>query len=202
MREAISHIFTFFFIKCPTLFSRLYIKFKSYCYAFIFSECKGNLRIGKIGLISGCQFIKMGHNCSLGEYIYLTAWNTYYEFKYQPEIIIGNNCNFGAFNHISSINKIIIGNGVLTGKWVTITDNNHGDTTYEMSCIPPFERPIFSKGPIIIGNNVWIGDKATILAGVNIGNGAIIAANSVVTKDVPPFCIVGGNPAKIIKLMI
>lgn len=52
---------------------------------------------------------------------------------------------------------------------------------------------------MIIGNNVWIGDKATILPNVSIGNGAIIAANSVVTKDVPEYCIVAGNPAKIIK---
>lgn len=65
--------------------------------------------------------------------------------------------------------------------------------------IPPTQRPVYSKGPVIIGNNVWIGDKATILPNVSIGNGAIIAANSVVTKDVPEYCIVAGNPAKIIK---
>ena len=64
--------------------------------------------------------------------------------------------------------------------------------------IPPTQRPVYSKGPVIIGNNVWIGDKATILPNVSIGNGAIIAANSVVTKDVPEYCIVAGNPAKII----
>lgn len=202
MREIVRHIFIFLLIQSPSLFSRLYTKIKSFCYAFIFSECNGNLRIGKIGLISGSQFIKIGHNCSFGDYIFLTAWNSYYEFKYHPEIIIGDNCNFGAFNHISSINRVIVGNGVLTGKWVSIIDNNHGDTSYKMSCTPPSERPIFSKGPVVIGNNVWIGDKVTILAGVNIGNGAIIAANSVVTKDIPSFSVVGGNPAKIIKLMI
>ena len=53
--------------------------------------------------------------------------------------------------------------------------------------------------PPIIGNDVWIGSKATILQGVTIGNGAIIAAGAVVTKDVPPYAIVGGVPAKIIK---
>ena len=55
------------------------------------------------------------------------------------------------------------------------------------------------KRQIIIGNDVWIGTRATICAGVRIGNGAIVAAGSVVTRDVPPYAIVGGNPAKVIK---
>jgi serine acetyltransferase len=55
------------------------------------------------------------------------------------------------------------------------------------------------KGDIIIENDVWIGAKATIMSGVRIGNGAIVAAGSVVSKDVPPYAIVAGNPAKIVK---
>lgn len=56
-----------------------------------------------------------------------------------------------------------------------------------------------SRGPVIIGNDVWIGYGATILDGVKIGDGAVIGTNALVTKDVPPYAIVGGNPAKIIK---
>lgn len=56
-----------------------------------------------------------------------------------------------------------------------------------------------NKGDIVIGNDVWIGYEAVIMAGVHIGNGAIIAARSVVTKDVPPYTIVGGTPAKEIR---
>lgn len=56
-----------------------------------------------------------------------------------------------------------------------------------------------TKGPIVVGNDVWIGTRAIILSGVTIGHGAIIAAGSVVTKDVPPYAIVGGNPAKVIR---
>lgn len=57
----------------------------------------------------------------------------------------------------------------------------------------------YSKGDIIIKNDVWIGVNCTILDGITIGNGAVVAAGSIVTKDVPPYAIVGGNPAKIIK---
>lgn len=56
-----------------------------------------------------------------------------------------------------------------------------------------------SKGPITIGNDVWIGARATILSGVTIGNGAVIGAGSIVTKDVPAYAIAVGNPAKVIK---
>jgi acetyltransferase-like isoleucine patch superfamily enzyme len=56
-----------------------------------------------------------------------------------------------------------------------------------------------TKGPILIGNDVWIGLGVTILSGVNIGDGAVVASQSVVTKDVPPYAIVAGNPAQIIK---
>ena len=58
-----------------------------------------------------------------------------------------------------------------------------------------------SNGPIIIGDNVWIGDKVTILSGVKIGNNAIIGSNSVVTKDIPPFSVAAGIPAKVIKII-
>ena len=63
----------------------------------------------------------------------------------------------------------------------------------------PQKRELSSKGIIKIGDNVWIGDKATILSNVSIGDGSIVAANSVVTKNVPPYSVVAGNPARVIK---
>lgn len=111
---------------------------------------------------------------------------------------IGSHCSFGAYNHITCANRVIIGDNCLTGKWVTITDNSHGETDSDSLHLSPTKRPITSKGPVVIGNNVWIGDKATILPGVTIGDGAVIAANAVVTKDVPKYSVVGGNPARIL----
>lgn len=181
---------------------------RSYWLHPLFKECHKTVRFGHIGLINTPGCITIGGNTRFSDWIYLTAWDTYLcldsEGKeqlqhFQPSIKIGSHCSFGAFNHITSINSIIIGDGCLTGKNVTITDNSHGDTDYTSLSIPPIKRPMVSKGPVIIGNNVWIGDKATILPNVIIGDGAVIAANAVVTKDVPAYSVVAGNPAQIIK---
>ena len=150
---------------------------------------------GKIGLLKGTECISIGDRCNFGDYVFLTAWTLYSK----PTITIGKHCFFGAFSHITSTNKIVIGDNCLTGKYVTITDNSHGETDINSLQTPPLKRIFVSKGPVIIGNNVWIGDKVTILPNVTIGDGCVIAANSVVTKNVPPYSVVAGIPAKIIK---
>lgn len=147
----------------------------------------------------GEQYISIGDNCILGNDSRLTAWDMFGEQHFTPEITIGNNCNIGQFAHITAINRIVIGNNVLTGTKVLITDNAHGEFTAEQLDVAPFDRLLYSKGAVIIDDNVWIGEKASIMAGVHIGKGAIVAANSVVTHDVPPYSIVAGVPAKVIK---
>jgi len=159
------------------------------------------VHFGIILEIRGGKYITIGNGTEFSDFLYLTAWDSFgaTEWKgYIPNISIGRDCRFGAFNHITCINKISIGDNCLTGKWVTITDNSHGNTDNNILSLAPINRPLVSKGSVIIGNNVWIGDKATILPNVTIGDGAVIGANAVVTKDVPAYCVVGGNPAKII----
>ena len=149
--------------------------------------------------ILGNKYISLGKNCFFGKNCIVSAWDKHNELRFTPSIQIGNDCEFGEYNHISAINKIIIGNSLLTGRWVTITANSHGNTNIDNLKLKPIDRPIISKGHIKIGNNVWIGDKATILPNVTIGDGAVIAANAVVTKDVPAYSVAAGNPAKIVK---
>ena len=117
----------------------------------------------------------------------------------KPHLIIGDNVSLGEYSHITCANKVTIGNGVLTGRFVLITDNSHGNNTKEVADIAPLAREIHSNGPVCIGENVWIGDKATILPNVTIGKGCIIAANAVVTKDIPEYSVAAGVPAKVIK---
>lgn len=104
----------------------------------------------------------------------------------------------------SKVNKVIIGNFCSIARNISIQEFNHKMENLSTFLISKnlFNEngfDITSKGDIVIGNDVWIGAHSVVLSGVKIGNGAIIAANSVVTKNIPPFAIVGGNPAKIIK---
>lgn len=149
----------------------------------------------------GQSHISLGNNCIISSGTSLTAWDKHQSNFYSPEIIIGNNVSIGADSHITAINRVEIGNNVLTGKRITISDNSHGDSELKFLTIPPAHRPLVSKGPVIIEDGVWIGEKVTILANVKIGKNAIIGANAVVTSDLPANCIAVGIPAKVIKIL-
>lgn len=143
--------------------------------------------------------ISIGNNCDLGKNLWLSAIENYGNQVFSPSITIGDNCTFGDNNHIGSINYISIGEGLLTGQYVLIEDHQHSIQIGEIKSSSPSESPLYSKGGISIGNNVWIGDKVTILGGVTIGDGAIIGANSVVLHDVPPHSVAVGAPARVIE---
>ena len=145
--------------------------------------------------LKGLNHISIGDHTLIEPDLQLTAWSIQGN---QPCIDIGNHCMIRRGAHITCTNHISIGNGVLTGTNVFITDNSHGDTTQKSLYIIPDKRPIVSKGPVIIGNNVWLGNNVCILPGVTIGEGVIVGANSVVTHSIPAYTVVAGTPAKII----
>lgn len=152
-----------------------------------------------VNAIIGEKYFKIGKECGFGKFAVITAWDSYACETLHPEVIIGDYCSFGDYLHLTCINRITIGSSVLTGRWVTITDNGHGRTDLENLKESPLARKLYSKGPVVIGDRVWIGDKVTILPGVTIGEGSVIGANSVVVSDIPPYSVACGNPAKIIK---
>ena len=154
---------------------------------------------GPFNNLWGAEYIELGKNVAFGKDIVLTAWDSYKSQHFTPIISIGARSMIQDYAHITAINRIEIGEDVLTGRWVTITDNGHGATDLEILKIAPIDRELISKEAVKIGDNVWIGDKVTILPVVTIGEGAVIAANAVVTRDVPAYCVVAGNPAKVVK---
>ena len=160
---------------------------------------EGSFINGKFRLLVGGNSISVGSNCEFGNNIQLTAWAQFSGEVFSPSLTIGNDCGIGDDSHITCINQVKIGNNVRTGKKILITDNAHGASLKELLDINPHIRPMFSKGPVIVEDNVWIGEKASIMPGVKIGRGSIIAANSVVTKDVPAYSMVAGVPARLIK---
>ena len=149
--------------------------------------------------LKGLSNISVGDHTVLGSAIQLTTWAKYQEQDFHPHISIGNHCIIRDGAHITAINSITIGDNLLTGTNVLITDNAHGEFTIEQLKLPPIVRPLHSKGPVVIGNNVWLGNNVCVLPGVTIGDGAVIGANSVVIHDIPPYSMAAGMPASIIK---
>ncbi|MBN8688134.1 MAG: CatB-related O-acetyltransferase [Chitinophagales bacterium] len=139
-----------------------------------------------------------------------------------PNIIVGDYTYYDDFDNVENFEKNVryhfdfIGDKLIIGKFCMIASDvkfimngaNHltnALTTYPFAIFgngwehAMDNKSYPQKGDIVIGNDVWIGYNATIMAGVTIGDGAIIATNSTVIKDVEPYSIVGGNPAKEIK---
>ena len=110
-----------------------------------------------------------------------------------PNTEIGYHCSFNGMT-ITGRGRVVIGDYFHSGVECMLITQNHN---YEGEEIPYDSTFIFKN--IEIGDCVWFGNRVTVVGNVNIGEGAIIAAGSVVTKDVPPLAIVGGNPARIIK---
>jgi lipopolysaccharide O-acetyltransferase len=116
-------------------------------------------------------------------------------------ISIGDDVQLNDAVHIAAIGAIEIGNRVLIASRVFITDHNHGSYTGEAQdspLSPPATRKL-SFAPVRIEDDVWIGENVSVLPGVTIGRGAVIGTGSVVTRDVPAFCIAAGVPARVIK---
>ncbi len=148
----------------------------------------------------GSKRIHIGAGTCIQAYSILGAWERYgKDGYYEPEIIIGNDCHIGEFCQITAINKITIGDGLLTGRFVYIGDNAHGGLSWEEADTPPAKRHLTSKGEIRIGRNVWIGDKVSIFGGVTIGDNVIIGAGSIVTHDIPSNSMAVGAPVKVVK---
>lgn len=150
--------------------------------------------------LRGKNYFKYGEGLTTGYNCRIEIFNSNKENG--KKLILGENCKIGDYVHIAVAERVTIGKNVLIGSKVLISDLNHGDYSDHSEDsgpdVPPDERPIYTK-PISIGNNVWIGDNVCILKGVNIGDGCIIGANSVVNRDVANNCIIAGAPAKIIK---
>lgn len=152
--------------------------------------------------VQGGKYIEIGHSTILGKDCRLEALDEYYGQRFSPEMIIGEHAVINPLCHIGCINKVFIGNYVTIGERSLIVDHTHGGTIYDDMLLSPRKRPLFSKGPVVIEDNVTLGENCVVLPGVTIGHNSVIGANAVVTKNIPPFSIVGGNPAKVIKTVV
>ena len=196
-------IFKFLHAICPLSIASLPGRALRRCYSewvkYEFHSCGQGCSFGRFLLLRGAEYIDIGDNVSMGRGLVVEAFDQYLDQRFTPKIKIGNYVNIGDYSHLTCINGITIKDNVRMGRKVFITDNAHGASDRSLLDTRPNIRPLASKGPVIIEENVWIGEMVCIMPGVTIGRGAIIGANAVVTHDVPPYTLVAGNPARVIK---
>lgn len=183
-------------ISIPRRFKLIY-KRKQFCRYALLGE---NL---ELCIRSNCVADEPGH-ISIGNHclIYGTL-----QSQGQGEITIGDNCTLYERSHIGAVCRVKIGNCVMISNHVHIFDNNNHPTNPDIRC-EMCKRDFHDNAwrwehseyaPIVIEDGVWIGEYASIMKGVRIGTGSIVASHAVVTKDVPAYSIAAGNPARIVK---
>ncbi len=170
----------------------IYCKFRGF---FLFN----NSRLIRFPIdIRGKKYIQIKKGFTTGKYCRIEV----YLKNKVPILIFGENFEMNDNVHITAMEKVQIGNNVLIASKVYISDCTHGsylgNEDDSNPLMPPNSRE-FSTKPVFIDDNVWIGEFVSILPGSKIGKGSIIGANSVVTKEIPPFVIAVGSPAKPIK---
>lgn len=138
-------------------------------------KCNNRVKSNSVGLIQPCIF-----NISVAN----------------SQIIIGNNVGISG-STINATTSITIGDNVMIGSGCLITDTDSHPLHWKDRL--DNRNDLTAKAPIVISDNVFIGARSIILKGVTIGEGAVVGAGSVVSKDVPPYTVVCGNPAKIVK---
>ena len=178
------------------LFNRFVYRFRFYLKKNRFSSTAGFVRLGRNLIVENPQCISFGCGVGIGDNTYLGPVVSDNGNHYQPRIEIGDGTWVGKNCSIAAIDRVSIGKDVLFAGNVHITDHSHG---YELPDVPIARQKLISKGPVVIEDQCWLGFNCEILSGVHIGRHSIVAARAVVTKDVPPLCIVAGNPARIIK---
>lgn len=146
------------------------------------------------------KYISIGDGVNIGSFCRIAVSTEFGGHKVKSDrsvrIKIGNHVDIGNNTFISANNDIAIGKHVIMSSYVFITDHDHGFSDFSKNL---HEQPLSEGGHVRIGDNVFLGTKCSILKNVTIGERSVVAANCVVTKDVPAYSVVAGNPGKIIR---
>lgn len=160
-------------------------------------KCKKNhSKVIKPLILNNSENIFLNKNVRIKQGARIECYKEFAKIKFSPQLYIGENVIIGYNFSCLVADEIKIGKNTIIASNVLITSENHGINP-EIET-PYYEQPL-NVAPVSIGEGCWIGENVMILPDVNIGNKCIIAAGSIVTKDIPDFSIAAGIPAKVIK---
>ena len=200
--STIGIIFSYLFPR--KLLNLIYLFFHFFYSGYIkmqFNKCGENFKLKFPFYVIGTKYINVGKNFNASYRLRMEVIDYHCLNLDIPNFQIGDNVSFNFDCHVACTNKVHIGNNVLFASKIFVTDHFHGSIINEDLNEPPGSRLLYSKGPVIIEDNVWVGEGACIMPNVTIGRNSIIGANAVVTKSIPPNSVAVGNPAKVIKFL-
>lgn len=179
------------------IFQRLVVLAYSTTMRYQFASWGVKSRLEPSAKLIAPYLICVGSKVNICEHAWLNAKDDRGDGK--PTLTIGDGTYIGRFVHINAWQQVVIENNVLLADRVFISDADHN---YENIAIPVRHQGDIFKGPVRLKEGCWLGIGVVILPGVTVGRNAVVAANSVVTKSVPDYSVVGGIPAKVIKLLV
>ncbi len=199
-------IITWPFAKCgwPAFCQRCSILWRNLYSAYIRHQCRqcGELKLGSTQLhLFGLRYMEFGDQVEMHFNARVQCIDYFQptDQHFKPRLILHDHVVVQAMCHIGCIDRVEIGEWSTMGARCYITDHTHGGTSREELLLPPRKRPLVSRGPVKIGKYVHLGEGVCVMPGVTIGDYSVIGAGAVVTRDIPPFSIAVGSPAKVIK---
>lgn len=199
-------IITWPFAKCgwPAFCQRCSMLWRNLYSPYIRHQCRqcGELKLGSTQLhLFGLRYMEFGDQVEMHFNARVQCIDYFQptDQHFKPRLILHDHVVVQAMCHIGCIDRVEIGEWSTMGARCYITDHTHGGTSREELLLPPRKRPLVSRGPVKIGKYVHLGEGVCVMPGVTIGDYSVIGAGAVVTRDIPPFSIAVGSPAKVIK---
>ena len=159
------------------------------------AKIRGNVTLGKcVYIASGTELIaRRNEEIEIGDHSFILGGSILH--PYNGKIVIGKNVGINHYCIIYGMGGVIIGDNVMMATSCIISASNHN---FERTDIPMIQQGVTCRG-IKIGNDVWLGARAVVLDGVEIGEGSVIGAGSVVSKSIPAYSVAVGVPAQVVK---
>lgn len=193
-----------FFAVLGSVQTRFYYRWRRFASAMAAARCAEagtHVYLGRGTSLAGHRHITIRGRFVAMERNRIAAIDVHAGVRFTPSLIIGDNVSMENDCHIAAANHVEIHDGVLMASRVYISDHAHGATTIADLALQPNNRPLVSKGPVVIEAEVWLGEGVAVMPGVRIGRSSIIGANAVVTRDIPPYSVAAGVPARVIKTL-